>query len=176
MICFRKSISTEWGRFVIEANEKGISRVIFPDDAASFMDSENESQLLNAAVAQFRNYCLGLSYDFRNLRYDFSEVSGFQQRVLITLLGLPLKTVSYSELAKLAGSPRAGRAVGNAMNQNPFPILIPCHRVVRADGDLGQYAWGRSWKELLLTHEKILPNSSARAFSESVLSDIIASV
>ncbi len=176
MLVYRKGISVAWGRFVIEAHEKGITRVIFPENGTSFSDTEESSQLLDAAVEQFRNYFLKRPYDFRNLRYDFSAVSGFQQRVLIALLSLPTKTISYSELAQLAGSPRASRAVGNAMNQNPFPIFIPCHRVIRADGDLGQYAWGQGWKSKLLTHEGIYPQSPSFALSASGLSAIIAAV
>lgn len=176
MLVYRRGISVAWGRFVIEAHEQGITRVIFPENAASFADTDQSSQLLDAAVEQFRNYFLQRPYDFRNLRYDFSAVSGFQQRVLLTLLGLSVETLSYSELARLAGSPRASRAVGNAMNQNPFPILIPCHRVIRADGDLGQYAWGQDWKSKLLTHEGISPKSPSFALSPGGLSAIIAAV
>ncbi|HRK61179.1 MAG TPA: methylated-DNA--[protein]-cysteine S-methyltransferase [Candidatus Omnitrophota bacterium] len=172
----RKGVLTDWGRFVIEASEKGVSRVIFPDDATSFSDTADVSEVLSAAVEQFENYFLEKPYDFRNLRYDFSEVSPFQERILITLLNLSVKTIAYSELARLSGSPRASRAVGNAMNKNPFPILIPCHRVIRADGDLGQYAWGQDWKTRLLKHEGIYPQAPSFTFGGSGLSAIIAAV
>ncbi|XP_007173366.2 methylated-DNA--protein-cysteine methyltransferase isoform X1 [Balaenoptera acutorostrata] len=63
------------------------------------------------------------------------------------------ETVSYQQLAALAGSPKAARAVGGAMRSNPIPILIPCHRVVCSGGALGGYSGGVAVKEWLLAHE-----------------------
>jgi methylated-DNA-[protein]-cysteine S-methyltransferase len=60
------------------------------------------------------------------------------------------ETRSYAEVAAAAGSPRAVRAVGTACRRNPLPIAIPCHRVVRSDGGLGQYAGGVEAKRVLL--------------------------
>ncbi|KAF6317546.1 O-6-methylguanine-DNA methyltransferase [Rhinolophus ferrumequinum] len=61
--------------------------------------------------------------------------------------------VSYQQLAALAGNPNAARAVGGAMRSNPVPILIPCHRVVRSSGAMGNYSGGVAVKEWLLAHE-----------------------
>nr|XP_025735889.1 LOW QUALITY PROTEIN: methylated-DNA--protein-cysteine methyltransferase-like [Callorhinus ursinus] len=66
-------------------------------------------------------------------------------------------TVSYQQLAALAGNPRAARAVGGAMRSNPVPILIPCHRVVCSSGAVGNYSGGLATKEWLLAHEGRLP-------------------
>ncbi len=66
------------------------------------------------------------------------------------------KTVSYGELAKRAGYPGAGRAVGSAMRKNRLPIVIPCHRVVPAQGGIGAYSAGKKWKCRLLKHERAL--------------------
>ncbi len=63
--------------------------------------------------------------------------------------------MSYGELAEMAGYPRAARAVGNAMASNPIPIVVPCHRVVRSDGTLGNYGNDPTWKERLLEHERL---------------------
>lgn len=63
------------------------------------------------------------------------------------------ETLSYQELAKRLGRPRAARAVGQACGANPIPILIPCHRVVAADGTLGGYSSGPAHKSWLLRHE-----------------------
>ena len=63
------------------------------------------------------------------------------------------QTISYSALATMAGYPRAVRAVGTACKTNPCPLIIPCHRVIRADGQLGQYALGAELKQVLLAHE-----------------------
>ena len=87
---------------------------------------------------------------------DWTSFKPFDQRVLKTLLKQTKagQTVSYSELAERCGKPRAQRAVGNALNRNPIPILIPCHRVVRKDQSLGGYGGGLQWKRILLNLEK----------------------
>jgi methylated-DNA-[protein]-cysteine S-methyltransferase len=78
----------------------------------------------------------------------------FERTVYEALLAVPAgRTVSYGELAEMAGYPRAARAVGNAMAANPIPIVVPCHRVIRADGTLGNYGDDPAWKERLLLHE-----------------------
>ncbi|MDE1870052.1 MAG: MGMT family protein [Candidatus Micrarchaeota archaeon] len=63
------------------------------------------------------------------------------------------KTISYKELAAKSGRPKAYRAVGNIMNKNPYPLLIPCHRVVASNHKLGGYAYGTKIKKLLLKME-----------------------
>jgi len=64
------------------------------------------------------------------------------------------QTRSYRELARMAGYPRAFRAVGSAMAKNPLPLIIPCHRVIRSDGQTGGFAGGSALKTALLNHEK----------------------
>ena len=68
----------------------------------------------------------------------------------------PGESMSYGKLATLAGNPKAGRSVGLAMRRNPFPIIVPCHRVIRADAKIGHYSWlnGTETKKWLLDHEK----------------------
>lgn len=71
--------------------------------------------------------------------------SPFQQTVLRALYALPKgQVISYGKLAERVGKPRAARAVGTAMARNPFPLVIPCHRVIRAGGDVGRFQGGRS--------------------------------
>ena len=78
----------------------------------------------------------------------------FEQAVYEALLSIPPgETVSYGELAEIAGYPRAARAVGNAMAGNPIPVVVPCHRVIRSDGAMGRYGNDPRWKERLLVHE-----------------------
>jgi methylated-DNA-[protein]-cysteine S-methyltransferase len=156
MALYRKLVDSAFGRFMIEANEAGLARVFFPEAAARLNETSGTFAHLDEAVTQLTRYFSGLSHDFTGLVYDFSEVTDFQKRILRTLLTLKGKTVSYSDLAEKSGYPRSGRAVGTAMNRNPFPILIPCHRVVLADGSLGQYAFGSAWKKRLLAHEEKL--------------------
>jgi methylated-DNA-[protein]-cysteine S-methyltransferase len=88
-------------------------------------------------------------------RVDFALVGGFARRVLESTARIPYGAVAtYGELAKRAGSPRAGRAAGNALHRNPVPILIPCHRVVPAGGGLGGYGGCEERKAMLLALEE----------------------
>ena len=85
---------------------------------------------------------------------DWSGFTPFQQKVLKTLLKVPAgKAQSYSWLARRAGFPKAARAVGNAMANNPIPFLIPCHRIVPASGGVGNYGLGKELKRELLKRE-----------------------
>ena len=85
---------------------------------------------------------------------DWSGFTPFQEKVLKTLLKVPAGNVqSYSWLARRAGLPKAARAVGNVMANNPVPFLIPCHRIVPASGGVGNYGLGKKLKHELLTRE-----------------------
>jgi len=79
----------------------------------------------------------------------------FQQRVWSELLQISYgKTISYAQLAQSAGNPKACRAVGSANGKNPVAIIVPCHRVINADGKLGGYAYGLEVKKRLLDLEQ----------------------
>lgn len=79
----------------------------------------------------------------------------FQKRVWHELRNIPIgTTVSYQEVAKRIGKPKAVRAVATAIGQNPVAMLIPCHRVVHADGTVGEYHWGCKLKKRLIEWEK----------------------
>ncbi|MFA6357977.1 MAG: MGMT family protein [Candidatus Omnitrophota bacterium] len=86
------------------------------------------------------------------LRFDLCPV--FQQKVLRAAAAIPRgKVRSYQFIAKYIGKPKAARAVGRALANNPFPIVIPCHRVIRSDGALGGYQGGLKMKKYLLNSE-----------------------
>lgn len=81
--------------------------------------------------------------------------TAFQQKVWRALREIPAgATISYSELARRIGAPKAVRAVGTACGNNPVAVVVPCHRVVREDGELGGYRWGLSRKKMLLARER----------------------
>jgi methylated-DNA-[protein]-cysteine S-methyltransferase len=87
----------------------------------------------------------------------------FQRLVWEGLLGIPFgATASYAELAARIGQPGAARAVGAANGRNPIGIIVPCHRVIAADGTLGGYGGGLDRKEWLLRHEASVLNGQAR--------------
>jgi methylated-DNA-[protein]-cysteine S-methyltransferase len=85
------------------------------------------------------------------------EVCGeFQRQVLLAEHGIPRGRVStYGRIARHVGSPGSSRAVGRALATNPFPIIIPCHRAVRADGEIGGYQGGSEMKRALLAMEGV---------------------
>jgi len=81
-------------------------------------------------------------------------VQSFKSKVLKLVRRIPEGKIStYKEIARLAGSPRACRAVGNILNKNTDPKNIPCHRVIRSDGKIGGYRWGSALKKQLLQKE-----------------------
>jgi methylated-DNA-[protein]-cysteine S-methyltransferase len=112
---------------------------------------------LDRWVRELSQYFSGhkLSWLPEEIALDTLPVGGFARAVYETLLTVPPgQTVSYGGLAEMAGFPRAARAVGTAMATNPVPIVIPCHRVVRSDGNLGNYGDDPAWKAHLLAHER----------------------
>ncbi|MDD5617995.1 MAG: MGMT family protein [Candidatus Omnitrophica bacterium] len=83
------------------------------------------------------------------------EFSEFQKKVYRAVLAIPLgQTRSYKWLAKKIGEPKAARAVGTALKNNPFTVIIPCHRVINSNGSLGGYSKGLKKKKYLLKLEK----------------------
>jgi methylated-DNA-[protein]-cysteine S-methyltransferase len=79
----------------------------------------------------------------------------FEAKVYKAVLSIPLGQVrSYKWVARKAGSAAAARAVGQALKRNPYPLIIPCHRVIRSDNNIGGYALGLKQKKLLLRLEK----------------------
>jgi methylated-DNA-[protein]-cysteine S-methyltransferase len=92
---------------------------------------------------------------------DKYNVTEFQKKVLIATLSIKKgQTKTYKEIARQIGNDHAYRAVGTALKKNPLPILIPCHRVVKSDGHIGNYnTGGKSRKILLLKAEGVNVNS-----------------
>ncbi|VVB61677.1 Methylated-DNA--protein-cysteine methyltransferase [uncultured archaeon] len=85
-----------------------------------------------------------------------TKVSMFSSRVLELIKKIPKGRLStYGDIAKALGNPKAARAAGNALNKNPHPVTVPCHRVVRSDGAVGGYAFGQKEKTRLLESEGI---------------------
>ena len=108
-------------------------------------------------IAQARqalaDYFGGVTTDFASLTLD-PHGTPFQLQVWQELRRIPWgQTISYGELARRLGNPKAARAVGQANAVNPIPLIIPCHRVIAADGSLGGYSSGLDRKRWLLRHE-----------------------
>ncbi|HPX11503.1 MAG TPA: MGMT family protein [Syntrophales bacterium] len=94
---------------------------------------------------------------------DWGACTPFQEKVLRELARVPLgKVISYGALARRAGVPRAARAVGAVMAWNPFPLVFPCHRVVRSSGETGRYGGGEAMKRALLKREGVRIDGAGR--------------
>jgi O-6-methylguanine DNA methyltransferase len=92
----------------------------------------------------------------KNLAFDLATLSEFERAVLAATRKIPSgQTRPYSWVAREAGHPKAVRAAGSVLARNPIPLLVPCHRVVRADGAVGQYIFGSARKEELLRAENV---------------------
>ncbi len=110
----------------------------------------------------------------KTVKFDLDAValegcSGFQQRVLLADYGIPRGWVStYGRVARSLGCPAGGRAVGGALAHNPFPIIIPCHRVVRADLELGGFGGGLPLKRALLELEGLKLSESGRVLTDRI--------
>ena len=104
------------------------------------------------------SYFEGIYVDFSlSVPFVLNNLSTFSQTILTVCRGIPYgKTISYSQLADLAGSGRAARAVGNALAANPMPLLIPCHRVIKSTGQTGEFSatGGTVFKDYMLQLEK----------------------
>ena len=106
--------------------------------------------------ADLRRYFVGRQVEFR-FRLTDRSATPFQREVWKTLRRIPYGEVrTYGWVARAIGRPGAARAVGGACRVNPWPIVVPCHRVVAADGSLGGYSSGLKWKRLLLSIEGAL--------------------
>lgn len=112
-----------------------------------------------AARKELTQYLEGDRTEF-TLPLDLRHGTEFQRKCWEILTKIPYGEIrSYQEVAKAAGRPAASRAVGQANHANPIPIIIPCHRVINADGRLGGYGGGLDVKERLLALERALPGS-----------------
>lgn len=88
------------------------------------------------------------------LPLDLASLPAYTQKILLALQEIPFgETSTYQKLAIKTKNPKASRAVGNACGRNPFPLVIPCHRVLKSDGTLGGFAFGQKLKQTLISYE-----------------------
>src|SRR5215210_6629923 len=158
------SCDSPLGEIYVGASEKGVrllGRAASPDEFARRY-RERFGRLLSWGTDQ-RTYRLAermaaaLAGAKVEVPADLSGATPFQRRVLEVVKGIPRGEVRpYAWVAREAGSPKASRAVGSVMANNPVPLVVPCHRVVRNDGTTGQYAFGAEEKVGLLEGEGVL--------------------
>jgi methylated-DNA-[protein]-cysteine S-methyltransferase len=118
------------------------------------------SKILKHEKADFisnkiKNYfSKGKKIEFSLDLLDFNGTPEFSKKVLYSICDIPFgETKSYKEVAESIKNPRAARAVGNALAKNPFPIIVPCHRVIKSDGSPGKFGGGVDMKIKMLTIE-----------------------
>jgi len=112
--------------------------------------------------AAIKNSIIRLRCGTHVFQLDLSEFSQKEIRVYLELMKIPSgRTISYNALSKRAGIPQGARFVGNAMAKNAFPIIIPCHRVIKNDGTAGNYSGGVGIKDFLLKHEGAVTGDGA---------------
>lgn len=169
---YRVYTTTPLGNFQFSANEyEEITACEFEDNynlkgfykSGELMDPEEpKPPILLLALEQLDEYFKGTRRTF-NLPLKI-EGTDFQKTVWENLKNIPYgTTLSYAELAARSGNPKAARAVGQASNANPFAIVIPCHRIIGADGSLVGYASGLGRKQKLLAMEKSYAPESSNA-------------
>ena len=149
-------IESPVGRLTLESSEKGLTAIRWPDRTGTNRSLGSRlNPHLEQAIEQLTDY-----FDHTRDAFDLSLApvgTQFQLHVWQALQQIEFgTTVSYQDIAKAIGNPKACRAVGNANGRNPIPIVIPCHRVISNDGSLGGFAAGLETKSWLLEHEQHL--------------------
>lgn len=142
------------GRIGIAEEEGRITEICFIDRGQALQDAEpGETPLLREAAVQLAAYFKGTLRAFELPLAP--QGTAFARRVWAELLQIPYgETRSYGQIAERIGAPQAARAVGSANHRNPIAIVIPCHRVIGADGRLTGYGGGLDKKEFLLALEQ----------------------
>jgi methylated-DNA-[protein]-cysteine S-methyltransferase len=144
-------LDTPIGPLTLIASETGLRAVLFEGRAPP--PGIADSPVLDAAAAQLREWFAGERTAF-DLPLDLDGATPFQRRAWLALAEVPYATTrSYGAQARALGAPRAARAIGAANGRNPLPVVLPCHRLVGADGALTGFAGGLHVKRALLAHE-----------------------
>jgi methylated-DNA-[protein]-cysteine S-methyltransferase len=158
-----RTLDTPVGRLLLAATDAGLVRVAYEREDHDAVLARlallvsprvlRAPERLDLAARELDEYFAGRRAAF-DLPLDLRLARGFRRSVLDRLRDIGFgRTASYAEVALAAGSPRAVRAVGTACATNPLPVVVPCHRVVRSDGSLGQYLGGVDVKARLLELE-----------------------
>jgi len=134
-------IHSQFGDFGIFIRHNTLTNIILPNSLKSIETalSENKSTYMIKVMSQLNQYFKGTRQSF-----DLEEVKKIPYG----------STMSYKDIANNIKSPRGHRAVANANARNPIPIIIPCHRVIKSNGDFGEYGGGSILKKKLLEFEK----------------------
>ena len=156
-------VDSPFGALLVAATGDGLARIAFErEDHEAVLASLSTSisprilrsgRRTDEVARELDEYFAGRRRTF-DVAIDLRLVHGFRRAVIAQLRGIAYgSTASYATVARAAGNPAAVRAVGTACAHNPIPLVIPCHRVIRSDGSLGQYLGGAETKAALLQLE-----------------------
>jgi len=157
MTSYTKIKTDTLGELLLVANDTKLTGIFYADckhapKPKADWQMNPKHPLLKQAYAELLEFLAGKRKSF-SVPLHFAGTK-FQQKVWAQLAKIPFgQTISYSELARRVGAPRAMRAAGSANGKNPFSIVIPCHRVISKDGTLGGYAGRLDRKQRLLDIE-----------------------
>jgi methylated-DNA-[protein]-cysteine S-methyltransferase len=151
------------GPLLVAASSTGLVRVAFESEGHDAVLDRLAGQIsprimrmparTDDVARQLDEYFAGRRHEF-DLPLDLQLVSGFRRTVISHLPDIAYgSTASYKAVAAMAGNPTAVRAVGSACSHNPVPVVVPCHRVVRSDGSIGNYLGGVDAKAALIALE-----------------------
>ena len=148
-------LKTELGKFGILASKSNLIKVILPNKkplSTQLTDPNSYTPFMKNVINQMNQYFMGSRKEFDiNLKL---ELPPFYKKVLNEVRKVPYgQTFSYKKIARNLQNPKAFRAVANANAINPIPIIIPCHRVILSNGNLGQYGGGELMKKILVQNE-----------------------
>ena len=150
-------LKTELGNFGVLISESKLIKIILPNKLESIpIKVDNPKKYEPFMIDVLKQ----LSQYFNGSRKQFEldlklQISPFYQKVLNEVCKIPYgQTCSYKNIAEKIKNPRAHRAVANANATNPIPIVIPCHRVIQSNGELGKYGGGKGLKHSLIEKEK----------------------
>ena len=149
---YRDQLSTPLGTLTLEATDRGLSSVRFPNRAEPFSGKSPDNPAISQAKRELTDYFAGELKQF-SVPLDW-QGTAFQQSVWEALTHIPYgETVSYADIARAIGRPKSARPTGGAVGANPLPIIVPCHRVIGSDQSLTGFTGGLSIKVALLELE-----------------------
>lgn len=145
---------TSWGWTGFAASQKGLEALVLPektkeDAVFRLKKSLGDNNIIGNnkgwenLIEKIREYFKGKKIDFSDYRLNLDNYTVFQKKIYQTVKKIPYgETRSYREIAEISGYPKAYRAVGTTMKNNLIPLIIPCHRIIKSDGDLGGFSGG----------------------------------
>ncbi len=155
---------TAWGWAGFAADQKGLRIFVLPEERKEnvlfrirkelkYNNLFEDDRGWESLIGKVKEYYTGKKVGFTDYQLSLDSYTNFQRKILKTVREIPYGEIrSYKEAAEAAGYPRAYRAVGNTMRNNPLPLIVPCHRVIKSDGSLG----GFSGKEGIALKRKMI--------------------